>query len=633
MRPVLLVSPPWALFNRPSIQIGTLKAFLHHTFPKLHVRAEHLHLQAAAQIGFTVYQAVSERTWTAESIAATLLYPEQRPAIEQLFKREIRHAPEIGKVGLKQLSEGLDLIVDRFVLGIDWANLGLAGISVSLCQMTTSLLLIQRIKRRCPSLPVVVGGSTFSGERPENLTAVFPEIDHLVQGEGETALAELVEHYCRDNGSSRSTLAGFSGRSLIADLDQLPRPDYDDYFELLQSLPQEERFFPVLPVEASRGCWWQARTKRGQGLPSSGRPKPGWPPNEDIDADHSKGCTFCNLNLQWRGYRNKSPNKIAQEIDELTSRHQVLSVAFMDNLLPRKGHFELFAKLIGTGKNYKLFAEIRADTPRAMLQSMYLAGVRELQVGIEALSTKLLRKMNKGVTALRNIEMMRHCEAMGIRHGGNLMLCFPGSTDQEASETLRNIQRVRIYRPLKPVGFWLGLDSPVCRNFADFGIQRIGNHARWFAMFPERIARRLRFLVQGYRGDRARQRRIWAPVAAMVRSWEQEYTVLMRDNFGRGTCGPVLGYQDGRDFLLIIQRRVGLPNILHRLNAPSREVYLYCRTNRSRQRIQAAFPALPSDKLDGFLRMMADKGLMLGEAERFLSLAVPMEPGLERLEQ
>ncbi|MGB8335734.1 MAG: hypothetical protein WCE56_14660, partial [Desulfobacterales bacterium] len=63
---VVLVSTPWPLFNRPSIQLGALKAYLTAKHPGLEVQAHHFYLQLAAAIGYGVYQNISERTWLAE---------------------------------------------------------------------------------------------------------------------------------------------------------------------------------------------------------------------------------------------------------------------------------------------------------------------------------------------------------------------------------------------------------------------------------------------------------------------------------------------------------------------------------------------------------------------------------------
>ena len=595
------------MYNRPSIQLGALKAHLRRRFPDVPVRTEHVHLQAAAAVGYPLYQAVSERTWVAESVAAALLFPDQGPAIQRLFERESRQNPVIRAVGLSALAQALDTACDRFIADIDWTAFGLAGFSVSLCQLTCSLVLIRRIKRQYPELPIVVGGASFSGESFTALTAAFPEVDHLIGGEGETALAELTDALCRSGRASRNSLPDGLNHQ-IRDLDDLPTPDFDDYFAQLQSLDPAKQFHPVLPVEASRGCWWIKK-------PTPDRP--------------AQGCAFCNLNRHWTGYRAKSPRKIAEEITALSTRHKVLGFSFMDNLLPRKGAMELFTTLAESGRDYRLFGEIRANTPPVLLAAMRRAGVREVQVGVESLSSVLLARMNKGTSALDNIEVMRHCEALGIHHGGNLLMRFPGSTAQEVQETLANMEFAAPYLPLRPVFFWLGLESPIFRDPRGHGIRLTGNDPRWSVLFPPAIARTLRFMMQGYVGDKREQRRLWRSVEHRASQWAKEYAQSMRGP----NPGPILNYQDGTDFLIITRRRPDKSHDVHRLPQSSRRIYLFCRKSRTRAQIQTLLPNLAAEKLDGFLRMMVDKRLMFSESERFLSLAVPMDRSSEDFER
>jgi len=59
---VALIAAPWPIYNRPSIQLGTLKAYLDQAVPDLTVDAFHLYLPVAEQVGYTHYAAVSERT-------------------------------------------------------------------------------------------------------------------------------------------------------------------------------------------------------------------------------------------------------------------------------------------------------------------------------------------------------------------------------------------------------------------------------------------------------------------------------------------------------------------------------------------------------------------------------------------
>jgi len=128
----------------------------------------------------------------------------------------------------------------------------------------------------------------------------------------------------------------------------------------------------------------------------------------------------------------------------------------MDNLLPLKTSRDIFSRIERLGKDFRLFGEIRATTPGRVLEVMQAAGMQGVQIGIEALSTRLLKKLNKGTTAIQNIEIMKHCEMTGITNSSNLILYFPGSDQEDVIETLRNLDFVLPFRPLKIVHFWLG---------------------------------------------------------------------------------------------------------------------------------------------------------------------------------
>ncbi|MFC1515733.1 radical SAM protein, partial [Thermodesulfobacteriota bacterium] len=348
----------------------------------------------------------------------------------------------------------------------------------------------------------------------------------------------------------------------------------------------------------SRGCWW--RKTHGDGK--------------------YKGCAFCNLNLQWDGYRSKRPAQVLSEIEQLTTKHRILSVAFMDNLLPRKGSRAIFKQLGGMGKDLRMFGEIRATTPLSELTAMRDAGMKEVQVGIEALSTRLLGKMNKGTTAIENLEIMKNCEALGITNSSNLILRFPGSDFRDVEETLRSLVFAVPFKPLKSVRFWLGLGSPVWENPRYFGIRAVFNHPGYGKLFPKTVFNSLQFIVQAYRGDLTHQRKLWRPVELKIKAWEKAYAELQ----SAPARSPILSFRDGREFLIIHQRRFGGDPITHRLEGTSRLIYLMCQRHHSTQRIVKQFSTVAEDRILLFLRMMRDKKLMFEENEKFLSLAVPV---------
>ncbi len=609
---ILLVSTPWPLYTRPSIQLGVLKAYISSRLPDVPIEAHHFYLALAERIGYKRYHAISERTWLAESIYAALLYPKRFRQAERLFAREARRNPLLKNTGFKDLTIRTEKATRAFIDHMDWQRFSMAGFTVSLCQLTSSLYFIKKIKRRHPGLITVIGGSSFSPDSAPRILELFPEIDAVITGEGELPFYRFIQNmdrFKRNNNFpeikgvhtrlSNPTAKHEDPFSQLETLKDLPLPDYDDYFKLLQSFDPQKSFFPTLPVEISRGCWW-IRTSINK---------------------KSSGCAFCNLNLQWSGYRSKKTPRVISEFDRLTSRYRTLSLAIVDNVLPRDTSGDIFKHLKTLKKDLRLFSEIRASTPPTQLKSMRDAGMQELQVGIEALSTGLLKKLKKGTTAIQNMEIMKNCESLGLINISNLILQFPGSDRSDVDETLKNLEFALPYRPLKTVNFWLGLDSPVWRNPSPYGIKAVFNHPNWRYIFPAFICRNLPFMIQAYRGDVGFQKKIWQPVRAAVKRWTSIYYELHKDP----SSDPILSYRDGRDFLIIRQRRFESEPMTHRLVGPSRQIYLYCRRHRPLRRIRSTFSSISEDKIVAFLKMMVDKKLMFEERSKYLSLAVPVD--------
>jgi ribosomal peptide maturation radical SAM protein 1 len=603
---IALLSTPWPLFNRPSIQLGTLKAFLQRELPELEVDAHHVYLRVAEAIGYDLYKSISERSWLSEACFTALLYPEREDIIERFWRSQTRD-PSL-RARFQELGRSLKEVSERILGTVPWTVYPLIGLSLCYGQLTSSLYFIRQIKKAAPDAKIVVGGSSCAGGMGESLLTAFPEIDFLVSGEGELPLLHLVKSLSANHTNLPSPpVSGLltrrsgspQGFSQFARLDDLPAPDYTDYFEDLKTFPEAKRFLPKLPMEMSRGCWWSKTTL----------PRP------------AKGCAFCNLNLQWEGYRAKSHRRIVQELASLIDRYDLLSVSFADNLLPPRNLQSLFESIARLGKDYRFFAEIRATTSLDELLAMGKAGVAEVQVGIEALSTRLLKKLNKGTTAIQNLEIMKNCEARNVPDlTSNLIIHFPGSDEMDVEETLRTLQFAAPLRPLRATPFWLGYGSPVWHHPEAFGIRKVRNHPFYNHLFPRETLSQLRLILQGYEGGVKEQQRLWGKVTKALKSWKNTYD----DLHSASNIDPILSYQDGGSFLIIRERRSAADDRTHRLRASSRRMYLFCEENRSLSEIVERFPGFGQEKILSFLNMMVDKQLMFREGERFLSLAVPV---------
>jgi ribosomal peptide maturation radical SAM protein 1 len=604
-----LFSTPWPLYDRPSIQLGALKAYLNAQNPDLQVVVHHVYLKMAEAIGYETYRTISKKTWLAESVYGAMLYPQRWDEIEALFKRAARGKAALAHIDFEQLCAKTRKTSEKLIASWDWSRYDVAGFSISLCQLMSSLYFIRHIKASCPMLPIVVGGSMFSGNHAAGLLQNFPEVDFVINGEGERPLARLLRLLTERRGDTDfAAVPGVVSRkgmhrnipisfSQMDTLKDLPTPNYDEYFSLLRTLPPDKQFFPTLPAEISRGCWWRSRKH-----PSCA----------------TKACSFCNLNLQWEGYRAKNAPQVVSEIDGLTAKYQTLSVAFTDNLLPAGQSKDIFQRLAKLGKDFRLFGEMRATTPRSVLQAMKDAGTAEVQIGIEALSTKLLGKLHKGTTAIQNLEIMKNCEELGISCISNLILHFPGSDIDDVTETLHALDFACSFRPLRCVFFWLGLGSPVCQNPELFGIKTFANHHNYKILFPTHIYRSMNLLIQSYRGDKGYQKKLWRPVQIKVKKWEKHYREFQKGPFH----SSALSFRDGRDFMIIRQKHPKAHTHTHRLVGTSRAIYQFCRKHRSLTHIVHRFPAVGEEKIVPFLKMMVDKRLMFEERKQYLSLAV-----------
>jgi len=609
MKRIVLISPPWPLFNSPSIQLGALKAFIKQRIPETEVKALHAYLSVAQALGYDLYDRISERTWLAESLYAALLYPDRTETISRFWERRASAAAFPKKPSFGALSRTIKDVSSRILDGEDWERCLLTGFSICFGQLTSSLYFVREIKQRAPSIKIVVGGSATAGDMGKGMLQTFPDLDFVVRCEGELPLLNLVKSLSDSQDStnlspvsgliSRDERAGSEEISQVSHLDELPIPDYGDYFRRLGCLGPEQVFLPRIPMEISRGCWWQKPLK----------PK------------GTSGCAFCNLNLQWQGYRAKSPERTIAELHALTEQHQILSVSFMDNLLPAKDQESLFKRIQGLGKDLSLFGEIRAATPRKVLAAMASAGMRQVQVGIEALSTGLLKKLNKGTTAMDNLEIMKNCETPGMPDlASNLILAFPSSNSRDVAETMANLEFAGPFRPLKGIPFWLGYGSPVWQHPGGYGIKKAGNHLFYKHFFPPEILKGLRLMIQGYQGGVRYQNHLWRPVKERLNKWRRSY-LQFHESPG---SDPILSYQDGGNFMIISERRSGDNDMTHRLKNTSRKIYLFCETQRSLPEILDRFPGFGEEKIMPFLRMMVDKRLMFNEEDRYLSLAVPI---------
>ena len=584
---IALVSMPWALFNRPSIQLGALKAYLENN-SNIIVQAYHPYLEIAKSIGVEKYNLLSRNGWAGDALYSALLFPENHPSAHKLFSQSCKNTQELDSE-FDTLCTILKHALQNWIAQTDFTNCKLVGFSVCFNQLFSSLYAAQLIKQKFPHIQVVFGGSSCAGEMGISLLNEFTQVDHVIAGEGEIKLLELCKNIFGEPSALTATMNYKPhyppSNCQPLDLDSLPTPDYQSYFSELKEHFPGLPFSPRVPLEFSRGCWWNK-------------------------------CAFCNLNLQWSGYRKKSAKKVVDEVRIMHKRYNILDFTFCDNALPEKEADDFFSSMEKAGADYDFFAEIRPlNTPRK-LGCYRKGGLSTVQVGIESLSDSLLKKMAKGTRVIENLAIMKYCAENSIILDGNIIVEFPGSTMEEVSETLANLDYALPYHPLVAATFFLGTGSPVDSTPAAYGIRAITQHRNAYKLLPKEILNNLKLVVKGYRGDRGRQQSQWQPVRQKIKLWQGFH------NQRKNTSLPALSYRDGGSFLVIRQERTEGPPLLHRLHGASKELYLFCAKIQSLEHILQEFNGLQKKTILNFFDDLGKKHLLYRDKNDFLALAI-----------
>ena len=187
------------------------------------------------------------------------------------------------------------------------------------------------------------------------------------------------------------------GSTYIEDLDDLAVPDFEPYFKAMADSPFCLELSSILLLETARGCWW---------------------------GDHSH-CTFCGLNGATMNFRSKSPERVMNEINELSTRWGTTNFSVVDNILDMRYFRTVLPELVKAEEKYDFFWEVKANLSRNQVSLLAQAGVHTVQPGIESLSDEILELMGKGATAVQNVALMKWCAEYGVKPEWNVLYGFP----------------------------------------------------------------------------------------------------------------------------------------------------------------------------------------------------------------
>lgn len=604
-----LVNMPWARVDTPSIQCGTLAAIARAAGHDCVVH--YLNVELAAVLGPQMYEGIADAggerlhqfgEWLFSyaafgDIRAEADYYREFPDVEEVWRdasgRALSDATELRRETLPRWLAG-------WVDTVDWASFDVVGFSSTFLQNTASLAFGRILKERLPDLVLVYGGANFDGEMgPEYLTKL-PWLDHVVTGEGDHAFPALLDRLAAGDSTegipgvwSQATAAGITEPVRTQDLDTLPVPAYDEYFDTVRRLGEENVVgdTPVkLLVEFARGCWW------GQ----------------------KHHCTFCGLNALGMGFRPKTGERAMAELESLLRSHPVARVEAVDNILDMKHLNTLCADLAERRWDVSIYYEIKANLTRDQMSVLRRAGIDHVQPGIESLSTHVLELMRKGATKLINIRLLKWARYHGITPDWNILSGFPGETDADYREQAELVPLLyHLQPPLCGGILWLERFSPYFTDDA-FGLTDMRPRTCYQYVYPAtldhaKIAYYFDYTAPDIASPEARAE-LYEAVGEWRRRWREER--------------PSLTYRRLPSRVDITDQRTG-ENHLTTFEHWQADVYESCGdTARSGKRVHQELldggVDVTLDVVTSFLDECCDAGLMVSEDGRYLSLALPV---------
>ena len=617
---VVLASLPFGIAAQPSLALSLLK----NSLPPGSARVLYLTLPFARRIGLFTYNWIAELQpfFTAllgEWLFAEALFPgaaDPRRYLDEVLLAPTRQwladagqepsfltlVPEGTVADALRARAAVGPFLDECAARVLACRPRVVGLTSVFQQHAASLALARRIKERAPGVVVVLGGANCEGAMGLATVRGLPFVDAVVSGEGDVVFPRLVERvlagqpfadlpgvYTRTSPEAVARASHPPNAPSPRHLDDLPWPDFDDFFAQLAASGLGPAARPRLILETARGCWWGAR----------------------------QHCTFCGLNGAGMAFRSKSPDRAVDELRSVARRHPGVPIGMADNILDLGYLKTVLPRLAGEGLGLELFFEVKANLKKDELRALRAAGVTSIQPGIESLSDEVLKLMRKGVTGLQNVQLLKWCRELGVWPFWNLLWGFPGEPPGEYARMAELLPRLHHLPPpagMSPV--FLERFSPNYERSAEMGFTGVRPIPVYGHVYPF-AAEELADLAYFFRGEHRDGRDVSAYTQPLT-----ERIVEWREAYGRSR---LVAYDRG-DHLMILDTRPMAASSLRFVDGLARTLYLACdgiRGVEPLRRLAAAETGeeISRERIEEILGPLAAGGLLMREGDSVLALA------------
>ena len=319
---------------------------------------------------------------------------------------------------------------------------------------------VNTAKKHQPQSKVITGNSV-AGSIPE-LFLKKTKGDIVVLGEGEVSAYEAVEAIRLEKNLAQVEGIAFSDNlgnyvennlRKAAKINDLPMInwsffDVEKYLQQPEVIPDKDSVDSMepnrsMPVITARGCAFK--------------------------------CTFCHYMFWNDPYRNKSPEKILDEIEFMLTKYKATYIHFWDDLsfASAKQAEKLCDKILERGLKFKWIASVRVDLfSRSNLKGddalrvakkMRDAGCYSVGFALESGNPEILKMMNKNIEADAFFETVRILRAADITSHTSVVFGYPIENKETIAQTFEQCYKAEVY---PSIGFLLPLPSTGMYDYA-----------------------------------------------------------------------------------------------------------------------------------------------------------------------
>ena len=477
-------------------------------------------------------------------------------------------------------------------------------------QHNAMIALAKRLKQEENPPLILAGGANCEGDAGAALMEYFHHFDYVFTGEADEILAPICARLLQEgripdgelpHGVVSPTKLTAPPADINRDLDDLPLPDFSDYYRERDALFPEDKWSLIITVEGSRGCWWAAKHP----------------------------CKFCGLNGSTaHTYREKSTERLADELAYLSTEYPGAQCYFTDNVLSmrhQKALPEALAKREAyqkTGWNgergLKLFSEIKSPVPEEDVLRLSSAGFFWVQAGIESFSDEMLGLMRKGVSAIRQVETLKHCSAHDMQVLWYLLLGTPGETDAMVAKENQVIEKIMHLEKPDTVAHVMYLRYNYYMDHPEDSLApRLRPDRGYDFVFPNRDF--IRRAVHLYAPEDEEELASYYDYRRIGPSYERLYRLTEEWRKGK----QMLLMKDRGDMVKILDTRHIAHSPLYHLEGAEADAIRFCRNTVKEAALFARLSEkYPAEEINDALRGLEEENILLHIGNEYLALPV-----------